>query len=142
MKKTPEWKPIDYVLIEVCSLIDDYTDTVSGQPIHYEQSNSVTFKAERRIRKSTAAIEAVTNGKNYKAAPGEYWIARAMPVVDGEDLPSLFDWFEEDANKRDNNIGENGTPMSKWAHMSDAPMGKITAPPPIEGVMRKTNTVE
>lgn len=95
---TPHWTDWDYSLATALQLVEDYTDSETGHLVFVEQSERVTFDATKYIKKSVAKVERMTNGKNYKATPGERW--RTKPVVmDGGEMPTLTEWLEEQRKK-------------------------------------------
>ena len=98
VEREPFWLDWDYALATALQTVEDYTDAETGQLVWVEQSSRVTFDAQRYTKKSIAAIDRKTSGKNYKAQPGERW--RAKPVVmDGGDLPTMREWIEEQSDK-------------------------------------------
>lgn len=110
LKEVPIWMPIDYALAETMQMITDYTDNQSGHFVKDEQSPKVSFRAVRKIRKSQAAIDAKTSGKNYKEVPGGYWITEVV----GEP-PTWREWFDS-LDKPVSNNDENGSEMSKFQY--------------------------
>jgi hypothetical protein len=92
----PVWTDWDYALATALQLIEDHTDAETGHLVWIEQSDRVTFDATRFVKKSVAATERKTNGKNYKAQPGERWRTRPV-VMNGGDMPTMTEWYEEQA---------------------------------------------
>lgn len=112
--RTPHYTEWDFLLVSAAKLVEDYTDSETGQLMAYEYSDRVDWDLEKRIKKSKAAIENRTSGKNYKAAPGESWIARPR-AIDGEALPTIREWIESEAAKKSSaGDSQNGKPMSKF----------------------------
>lgn len=94
----PTWTEWDYALASACQTIEDFTDNETGHLVWVEQSDRVAFDATRFIKKSEAAKERKTSGKNYKAQPGERW--RTKPIVmDGGPMPTLREWLEAQSDK-------------------------------------------
>lgn len=99
---TPHWLDIDYALATARQIIEDYTDNETGHLVFVEQSDRVTFDAQRYTKKSVAAVERRTKGsknKPYEAQPGERW--RTIPrVMDGGEMPTLAEWLAEQERKK------------------------------------------
>lgn len=88
----------DYRLLKAQYIIDEwYRD---GIPIWWDESERVTFTAESRVSKSRAAVERAQEkaGKSKSVVHGRYFIAKPQ-VMDGGEMPTRDEWFEEQQNK-------------------------------------------
>lgn len=95
-----EWKPTagvdeawtdwDFILAEVCQLINDYTDKSTGQWIPFDQSGDVHWDVRSTFSGSQEAIEKHRDGrKELKAGESLY----ATPVFDPKKpKPTLASW--------------------------------------------------
>lgn len=97
----PHWLDVDYVLATALQVIEDYTDSETGHLIFIEQSDRVTFDAQKYVKKSVAVVERKTKGTDkhpYKSAPGERW--RTIPrLTAGDEMPTLVEWLAEQHRK-------------------------------------------
>lgn len=110
----PHYTEWDFALASAMALIEDYTDSETGHLIAYEYSPRVAFTPTKRIKKSKAAVEMMTNGKDYKPSPGESWVSQPK-AIDGGDLPTIREFIEYEASLKQKGSNENGTEMSKFS---------------------------
>lgn len=91
----PEWTNWDYALVHAVQLIGDYTDS-NGILVWEKESDKVIVSAAKRTDAFEAAKEAVTGGKNYKAAKGEYFVPdlKLQYWVDKDEWPTHREWIE------------------------------------------------
>lgn len=107
----PHYTEWDFALASAMALIEDYTDNETGHLIAYEYSPRVEFTPERRIKKSKAAVDRMTNGDKYKPEPGESWVTKPN-AIDGGDLPTISEWIKSESERK---TGENGSEMPKFS---------------------------
>lgn len=97
----PYWLDVDYALATALQVVEDYTDNETGHLIFVEQSDRVTFDAQKYVKKSVAVVERKTKGsksKAYEASPGERW--RTIPrLTSGDEMPTLAEWLAEQDRK-------------------------------------------
>lgn len=101
----PQWKPgigdtdwttWDYALADAYQIIEDYTDSESGQWLPYDQSGDVYWDVKSRISGSLAAIRKAE--ENRELQPGESLYA--VPVFrDDKDKPTLESWLKDVAEE-------------------------------------------
>jgi hypothetical protein len=85
-----------------------YEDMLVGNiPVHWDQSDRVTFDVKRGVSKSKAKIAATErayqkrNAKNDSAMDGVYFYA-VPRTMDGGPLPTIEEWQAEQAAKSGN----------------------------------------
>lgn len=81
-----EWLDWDFVLISALQTIEDFTDK-NGITVWDSESADMIISAEKRIDKFQASIDKQTKDtgkKAYKPEPGESWVPKVVPRVEGE----------------------------------------------------------
>ena len=69
-------------------------------PLWWDESDRVTFDAKARFSKSRASIERAQEADNKKKAKsyGKYYVVEPR-VMDGGEMPTREEWFEEQNRK-------------------------------------------
>lgn len=93
------WTTWDYVLADAFQVIQDYTDTETGQYMPYDQSGEVFWDVKSKFSGSAAAIERERDKRELK--PGESLYP--VPVFSKPDeKPTLASWaIDMEAGKAD-----------------------------------------
>jgi hypothetical protein len=98
------WVEWDYILAEVLQIIEDYTDSTSGQYFPYDQSDEVDWDIESTFSSSAAAMERKQKERG-ELKPGERLYA--VPVFRNPDnKPTLATWFADIASGSKERIPE------------------------------------
>lgn len=85
------WTDWDYILAEVGQIIDDYTDSESGQWMPWDQSGDVWWETGSIFSGAKAEIQKEMDKRGKELEPGESLYA--YPVF-GDKVPTLQDWFK------------------------------------------------
>lgn len=91
-----EWLSWDFALADAVQTIEDYSDQY-GLLAWELDDDMVYVNANRKIHKFKSAIERKTNGKNYKAAPGEYFVPEVK--TRGERIQTFQEWVIKESEK-------------------------------------------
>lgn len=94
------WTEWDYILAEVYQVIEDYTDSQTGQWMPYDQSGEVHWDVQSSFSGSAQAIQLAQKARG-ELKPGESLYA--VPVFDNPDnKPTLSTWIQDiDEQKAD-----------------------------------------
>lgn len=86
-----DWTEWDYILADVAQVIDDYTDSESGQLMWIDQSDYVYWDTRRRESGSVHAIRK----EEAKLKPEDYGVSfYAVPVFpENVERPTLTSWL-------------------------------------------------
>jgi hypothetical protein len=103
-----EYTPLDFKLLKALKLKEQY---MSGDfPVWIDRSDRVTFETKYFVSGSRAALErqqyqadkAAQNGKSTPSFGRMYY---AVPrTKDGGDMPTMREWLEEQAEKRNSKV--------------------------------------
>lgn len=85
-----EWTDWDIILAAILQLIEDYTDTSSGQLMWYDQSDEVDWELGSLFSGSQAALEADDSALE----PGETRYAKPV-FKEGKKKPTIHDWIKQ-----------------------------------------------
>jgi hypothetical protein len=100
-----DWTTWDYILADVFQVIEDYTDSESGQWLPYDQSGDVYWDVKSRFSGSLAAIRKEEERRK-ELKPGESLYA--VPVFkDENNKPTLESWLNDVAEEK-NDAGRRG----------------------------------
>lgn len=91
-----EWTQWDFALARTVQFIADHTDQ-NGVLSWNKDTPRVEITADRKIDPFERAKAAVTNGKNYKAKHGEYFVPGYE--LRGGDWPTPSEWYRAQAEK-------------------------------------------
>lgn len=94
------WTSWDYALADAATFIQDHTDK-HGHLVWEAQSDRVDVVVESRIDKHDSAVERVTNKKDRKAPPGEYFVGR-LELIHGDEWPTWEEWAEKESESLGN----------------------------------------
>lgn len=93
-----DWVRWDYILADVCQLIDDYTDKESGAWLPYDESGDVLWEAKSRVSGALEAIEKEQDARK-ELKPGERLYA--VPVFDpNKPRPTIESWAKDVAEEK------------------------------------------
>lgn len=90
-----EWLDWDYALIDAVQTIEDFTDD-SGILVWEREDPNAVINAVKKIDRFKEAVEDRTSGKNYKAAPGEYFVPDIQPFGEDGELQTYSEWIERE----------------------------------------------
>ena len=88
-----DWTFWDYVLADVYQLIEDFTDSESGQLMWIDQSGDVFWDAKKTTSGYLAAVEKARDGEK-DPKPGVRWYAEPT-FRDPENKPTLSSWLSD-----------------------------------------------
>lgn len=93
-----EWTSQDFALLTAHGIIEAYTNQ-HGIPKWHLEDPAVNIDAVRKIDEFNEAIERKTKAKNYKAQPGEYFVADVSSTRSDGSLWSYLDWVKAESEK-------------------------------------------
>jgi hypothetical protein len=92
------WTPWDYALADAVEFIADHTNQHGHLVWEFEDTERVAVTINKKIDRHDAAVQRRTQGKKYKATPGEYFVS-TLRLMDPEHdtWPTAQEWYEEQA---------------------------------------------
>lgn len=93
-----KWTMWDYRLIKAYHFVQDWYR--EGIPLWWDESDRVTFDVKARVSKSRAAVERAQEKESKKKTKsyGLYFVPEPR-TMDGGELPTREEWFEEQKMK-------------------------------------------
>lgn len=88
----------DYALMAAFQTIEDYTDEY-GLAVWEREDEYAVVDAVRKIHPFVRSRDVRTGAKNYKAAPGEYYIPDIKSRRAGGELQTYSEWINSEIEK-------------------------------------------
>jgi hypothetical protein len=90
------WSEWDYALADAVTFIEEHTNQHGHLVWEFEDTERVAVTISKKVDRHEAAVQRKTQGKRYKATPGEYFVS-TLHLIDPEhdDWPTYDDWLEE-----------------------------------------------
>lgn len=93
-----EWLDWDFALATAFQTVEAYTDK-NGIPEWRKQDPDVVIDAERKIEPFQQAVDQIKAGKNYKQAPGEYFVPVFTARRKDKTMWTYEDWRKAEYEK-------------------------------------------
>lgn len=94
-----DWTGWDYILADVCQLIEDFTDKESGAWLPYDDSGDVFWDVKSRVSGALEAIEKEQDSRKDDLNPGERLYA--VPIFDpNKPKPTIESWAKDVAEEK------------------------------------------